>query len=142
MLSRESDMQIRDFTVEDYAAATALWQRCGLHPSASDTPERLAGVARQHPGLFLLAFEGAVLVGSVMGIWDSRRGWINRLAVDPTRRRTGLGRSLLALVEDRLRERGCDKVNLLIETDNAAVADFYAAAGYVRDPLIFMEKFL
>jgi ribosomal protein S18 acetylase RimI-like enzyme len=77
-----------------------------------------------------------------MGIWDGRRGWINRLAVDPARRRSGLGRGLLALVEERLRERGCDKVNLLIEPDNAAVTDFYAAAGYSRDPLIFMEKLL
>ena len=45
-------------------------------------------------------------------------------------------------MEERLRERGCDKVNLLIEPDNAAVTDFYAAAGYSRDPLIFMEKLL
>jgi hypothetical protein len=99
-------MQMRDFTLGDYAAATALWERCGLHPSASDTPARLAGVARHNPGLFVLAFEGD------------------------------------ALVEERLRERCCDKVNLLIEPDNAAVADFYAAAGYTRDPLIFMEKWL
>ena len=135
-------MQIRDFTVDDYAATTALWRRCGLHPSTSDTAGRLTGIAARNPGLFLLAFDDGGLCGTVMGIWDSRRGWINRLAVDPARRHSGLGRHLLALVEDRLRERGCDKVNLLIEPDNAAVAGFYEAAGYVRDPLIFMEKWL
>lgn len=135
-------MQIRDFTAGDYAAVIGLWERCGLHPSASDTPGRLAGVARQHPGLFLLAVEGEGLAGSVMGVWDGRRGWINRLAVDPARRHGGLGRRLLALVEERLRARGCDKVNLLIEPDNAAVVGFYEAAGYASDPLIFMEKFL
>jgi len=135
-------MQFRDFTADDYAAATALWRRCGLHPSASDTVDRLAGVAARNPGLFLLAFEEGVLCGTVMGIWDGRRGWINRLAVAPERRRGGLGRRLLTLVEQRLLEAGCDKVNLLIEPDNAAVAEFYAAAGYASDPLIFMEKWL
>ena len=135
-------MQIRDFTPDDCAAATALWQRCGLHPSRSDTAERLATVSRRNPGLFLVALDGERLAGTVMGSWDGRRGWINRLAVDPACRRDGLGRGLLALVEARLRARGCDKVNLLIEPDNKSVAAFYAAAGYARDPLIFMEKWL
>lgn len=49
---------------------------------------------------------------------------------------------LLALVETRLRQRGGDKVNLLIEPDNDSVAAFYAEAGYARDPLIFMKKWL
>jgi ribosomal protein S18 acetylase RimI-like enzyme len=135
-------MQIRDFTTGDFAAATALWEICGLHPSRSDTAERLADVSRRNPGLFLLAFDDDRLVGTVMALWDGRRGWINRLAVNPARRHSGLGRFLLGLVETRLRERGCDKVNLLIEADNEPVAAFYAAAGYSRDPLIFMEKWL
>lgn len=135
-------MRIRDFTADDCPAALALWQRCGLHPSPSDTAAQLAEVARRNPGLFLLAFEGERLLGTVMGSWDGRRGWINRLAVDPAHRRGGLGGGLLALVEARLRRRGCEKVNLLIEPDNAAAAGFYAAAGYARDPLIFMEKWL
>lgn len=135
-------MQIRAFTPDDFAAATALWQRCGLHPSPSDTAGQLAEVSRRNPGLFLVAFERDRLVGTVMASWDGRRGWINRLAVEPAARRTGLGRGLLALVEARLRQRGCDKVNLLIESDNEPVTAFYAASGYARDPLIFMEKWL
>ena len=135
-------MQIRAFTPDDFAAATALWQRCGLHPSRSDTEGRLAEVSRRNPGLFLVAIAQGRLVGTVMGSWDGRRGWINRLAVDPAARGGGLGRALLALVETRLRARGCDKVNLLIEPDNDSVAAFYAECGYARDPLIFMEKWL
>lgn len=139
---KELGMLIREFTADDFAAATALWERCGLHPSASDTPAGLAEVARYNPGLFLLAFDGERLVGTVLGSWDGRRGWINRLAVDAVRRGAGLGRRLIALAEQRLRERGCVKVNLLIEADNAAAADYYATLGYSRDPLIFMEKWL
>ncbi|CAH2599160.1 GNAT family N-acetyltransferase [Rhodovastum atsumiense] len=135
-------MDIRDYTPADFAAATALWTLCGLHPSASDTPERLAVVARHNPGLFLVAEAEGMLIATVMGCWDGRRGWINRLAVHPDRRGEALGRRMVALVEDRLRARGCDKVNLLVEPDNAAVGAYYAAAGYTCDPLIFMEKWL
>ena len=135
-------MEIRPFTAEDFAAAAELWRCCGLHPSRSDTAARLAEVSRRNPDLFLVAYERDRLVGTIMGSWDGRRGWINRLAVDPADRRGGLGRGLLALVEARLRQRGCDKVNLLIESDNEAVVDFYLASDYTRDPLIFMEKWL
>ena len=135
-------MQIRPFTPDDFAAAVALWQCCGLHPSPTDTADKLAEVSCRNPDLFLVAYAQDRLVGTVMGSWDGRRGWINRLAVDPELRRTGLGSGMLALVETRLRQRGCDKVNLLIESDNEQVVTFYEAAGYARDPLIFMEKWL
>ena len=135
-------MQIRDYTTADFAAATALWTDCGLHPSPTDTPEVLAEVARSNPGLFLLAFEGETLVASVIGTWDGRRGWINRLAVAPGQRGHGLGRRMLELAESRLAERGCRKVNLLVEPDNRGVTRFYAAGGYAEDHLVFMEKWL
>ena len=42
--------------------------------------------------LFVGAFEGERLVGSALGSVDGRaKGWINRVAVDPDRRRRGLG---------------------------------------------------
>lgn len=135
-------MHIRDFAAADFAAAVTLWGSCGLHPSATDTRETLAEVARRNPGLFLLAFEGETLVASVMGCWDGRRGWINRLAVAPSHRGRGLGREMLTLAETRLRERGCRKVNLLVEPDNQGVVAFYAGGGYAEDRLIFMEKWL
>src|SRR3546814_13845060 len=48
----------------------------------------------------------------------------------------------MAEAERRLAAIGCDKVNLLIEPDNAGVERFYRRLGYDRDELIFMEKWL
>ncbi len=45
-------------------------------------------------------------------------------------------------LEHRLQEKGCAKVNLLIEPANASVQAFYQRLGYQRDELIFMEKWL
>ena len=133
---------LRPAVAADLPALRALWDRCGLHPSASDTDARLARLIEFTPGLFLAAERDGDLVGSVMASWDGRRGWINRLAVDPAARGGRLGDRLMAEAERRLAAIGCDKVNLLIEPDNAGVERFYRRLGYGRDELIFMEKWL
>lgn len=135
-------MHLREFTLDDVAAAQALWTECGLHPSRSDTPEGFARKLTRDPDLFLVVEDGGRLVATIVGSWDGRRGWINRLAVAPSHRGRDLARRLVEEVERRLLERGCDRVTLHIEHDNAAVADFYARLGYEPDPLIVMAKWL
>jgi len=133
---------IRPATAADLPALNALWERCGLHPSRSDTDARLSALIDFSGGLFLAAERDGVVVGSVMASWDGRRGWISRLTVDPSARGTRLGDRLMAEAERRLAAIGCDKVNLLIEPDNAGVERLYRRLGYDRDELIFMEKWL
>jgi ribosomal protein S18 acetylase RimI-like enzyme len=133
---------LRSATAADLPALRALWERCGLHPSRSDTDERLGRLIEYAGGLFVVAERCSAVVGSVMASWDGRRGWINRLAVDPSARGLSLGDCLMAEAERRLAAIGCDKVNLLIEPDNAGVERFYDRLGYSRDALIFMEKWL
>ncbi|MCW3475893.1 GNAT family acetyltransferase [Limobrevibacterium gyesilva] len=136
------NVQFRSYAPEDFAPVIALWQTCGLHPSRSDSAERLQHKQQRDPELFLVAEQDGRIVGTIMGSYDGRRGWINKLAVDAGQRGQGLARALIAEVEQRLKAIGCDKVNLLIEADNAAVAGFYARLGYANDALIFMEKWL
>ena len=136
------DITFRPATADDLPALRALWERCGLHPSRSDTDERLARLIEFCGGLFVVADRGGAVVGSVMASWDGRRGWVNRLAVDPSARGAALGDRLMAEAEHRLAAIGCDKVNLLIEPDNAGVRRFYERIGYATDELVFMEKWL
>ena len=137
-------MRLRTFTPQDYDRVVALWTAAGLHLSASDTPAGLTHKLERDPDLFLLVEdeESGTLVGVVMGCYDGRRGWINHLAVADGWRGDGIGRRLVAEVERRLRAKGCEKVNLLIEPANAAIQGFYEHLGYARDDLIFMEKWL
>lgn len=136
------DAALRPYQAADFAAVTALWEAAGLHPSAADTPENLARKQQRDPELFLLAELDGRVVGTVMGSYDGRRGWINKLAVDPALRGQDIGGRLLAEAERRLVALGCPKVNLLIEPDNAGVVRYYERHGYAADPLIFMEKWL
>lgn len=133
---------ITSLSLHDADAVIALWHEAGLHPSRSDSEAAIARALAFQPDLFLAAREEGRVVGTVWGAYDGRRGWIYRLAVASSHRRQGLGQRLMDEVEKRLQALGCDKINLLIERDNIAVADFYGARGYRADDVAFMEKWL
>jgi ribosomal protein S18 acetylase RimI-like enzyme len=133
---------IRQATLADSTALTDLWRQAGLSFVAGHVAGELASVLACHPGLVLVAEDQHGLAASVLGAYDGRRGWVNRLATRPDRRGEGLASCLLATVEERLAALGCRKINLLIEPDNGQAVPFYQRMGYTRDDLIFMEKWL
>ena len=75
-----------------------------------------------------------------MGGYDGHRGWINYLAVDPDYRNNGYGRLIMKEVEQRIRTKGCSKINLQVRTTNKAVIEFYQSLGYSDDHVIGLGK--
>lgn len=135
-------MQIRAFQMTDYDAVITLWRAAGILLSRSDDQAGILHKLERDPDLFLVGIENDALVGAVMGAYDGRRGWVYHLAVHPLHQGFGFGVALLTTLEERLRSKGCQKINLLIEPDNAHVQHFYEKLNYQRDDLIFMEKWL
>jgi ribosomal protein S18 acetylase RimI-like enzyme len=71
------------------------------------------------------------LVGAVIATHDSRKGWINRLAVDPEYRRRGYGSRLVEAAEAHLRAQGLSIIAILIERGNDASFALFQGAGYL-----------
>ncbi len=133
---------VRTATSGDAAALVALWRQCGLTINAPDlVAGELASVSALHPELALVAVSGDSIIGSVLGTWDGRRAWVNRLATRRDWQGRGVATALLDAVEAGVRKLGGHKVNLLIEAENYAVVEYYEARGYAAQDLIFMEKF-
>jgi ribosomal protein S18 acetylase RimI-like enzyme len=133
-------MKIREFADADADEVVALWRRCGLTRPWNDPHKDIARKRAVQPDLFLVAELDGAIVGSVMGGYDGHRGWVYYLAADESRRRSGLGRALMAEVEARLRRLGCAKINLQVRSDNPSVLDFYAKLGFVRDESVSLGK--
>jgi ribosomal protein S18 acetylase RimI-like enzyme len=133
---------IKEFGFEHFEAVTTLWKNAGLHLNSSDSRQALGHILKRDADLFLVAFEGDDLVGAVLGRYDGRRGWINHLAVDQSYRAQGVGSQLMQELERRLQSKGCDKVSLFIEPDNAGVGTFYQQLGYEHRELLLMQKWL
>jgi ribosomal protein S18 acetylase RimI-like enzyme len=136
-------------TADDYDRVRAVWEAAGLHirPSGRDSA---AGFAAQIASgcQFVHGLEDAPdgaaprLAAVVLATTDSRRGWINRLAVHPDYRRRGLGLRLIRACERLLRdELGMHVLSAHIESDNAASLALFEAAGYHRhEEVIYFSK--
>jgi len=136
-------MQIRGLRAEDYDALVALWDRAGLsyRPKGRDARERVLREMAGPCSVFLGVEEDGRLVGAVLGTHDGRKGWINRLAVDPDHRRRGVGRALVDAVIERLERRGIEITTCLIESWNRPSMSFFQAIGFSRhDEIVYFSR--
>jgi len=137
-------MEIRNLTIEDYKEILGLWSKAGLpfKPRGRDSYEAIKAEMNANPDFFLGAFEGGKLVGTVIISSDMRKGWINRLAVDPSYRNRGIAKAMIAKAEEILRRRGIKLFCALIEDYNTASKELFKKCGYVehRDILYFSKR--
>ena len=120
---------VRDIRTVDGEALRALWKATGFR-LLGDDDLGLARMARRNPGLVLVAAEGSRVVGSALGAWDGRRGWIYHVAVAPSHRRQGIATRLIDQVESGLRALGCRKVNVMVRPDSDGGAELWTSRGY------------
>jgi ribosomal protein S18 acetylase RimI-like enzyme len=122
---------IRDFAWDDYDAALALWDRLAMTKPNIDNRDALRACLARNPGLFLVADDGAParLVGTVIGTFDGRRGYLYHVAVDPDWRRRGIGRALVKEALRRLWALGAPKVTLRVHAHNHEAIAFYRMLG-------------
>jgi ribosomal protein S18 acetylase RimI-like enzyme len=136
--------EIRTFRFpEDYDAVCSLWKNAGagIQLRRSDAPEEIIKKFQRDPDLFLLAIADEIIVGTVIGGFDGRRGLIYHLAVDTNYREHGIGSLLMDEVERRLREKGCIKTYLLVTRENESAMRFYEKRGWQRmDTVLIFGK--
>lgn len=120
---------IREMRTADGDVLRALWADAGFG-SLGDDDRSLGRLARRNPGLLLVAADGSRVVGSALGAWDGRRGWIYHVAVAATHRRQGIAKRLVAEVEAGLRALGAPKINVLVRDDSDGGPDLWRALRY------------
>ncbi len=73
-------MQIRTAVPADAASLIKLWTAAGLKFRPEDVPAELGAVLARDPELVLVTEDPHGLTAAVLGTFDGRRGWVNRLA--------------------------------------------------------------
>ncbi len=122
---------MRTVLPEDLEDLSGFWRTIdGIGLGKGDDPESLLRFIRRNPTTcFLIRDEGQV-VGSVLGGFDGRRGYVYHLAVCPEKRRQGLGRMLMDTVCRELEKQGAHKIHLFVLNDNLDVVGFYRRLGW------------
>ena len=124
---------IRAYRPSDGDDLRALWEKTGLESHDDDDATLKRFVAR-NPDLLLVATQKDSVVGSAMGAWDGRRGWIYHIATSADQRRSGVAARLVAEIESRLQRLGATMINAIVRDDNPDAVLFWEAAGYARAP--------
>jgi len=135
-------LKVRTFAIGDYSEVRKLWIASGLEIRAGDELQGVRRMLARDRGLFLVAEDEGEIVGTVMGAWDGRRGWIYHLGVRPDRHRTGVATRLVRELEARMRKMGIPKVNAMIYPWNDASLRFFSSAGYYVEDMKEAQKWL
>lgn len=136
-------LTIRNYDSSDCAQVVELWD--AVFPNSTGHNEPKGAIDRKvasNDGLFFVAADGDVILGTVLAGYDGHRGWLYSVAVAPDRRRDGIGSQLIRHAEQALAQLGCPKLNIQVRADNAAVVAFYESLGFQTEERISMGKLI
>jgi ribosomal protein S18 acetylase RimI-like enzyme len=110
-----------------------LWRAIpGLGVGQGDEVESLKTFMNMNPSTCLVLKINDDLIGTVLGGFDGRRGYLYHLAVHPDHQGRGYGKKLLARVIQELKLLGAAKIHLFSFSDNPKAAQFYEKQGWER----------
>lgn len=119
-------------------AARLLHEFNTFYDDPSPGPEaltaRLADLVGRGETEVLLGGEVAVCVIRYRpSLWSpAEEAYLAELWVDPSARRTGLGRALVRAAVERARARGCDVIDLATTEDDVEARHLYESEGFHR----------
>lgn len=137
------EIKIRPARPEDYESILELWRKCNLTISA-DGRDSQAAFRRQlewYADMYLVATDADRIVGVILGTHDLRKGWINRLAVLPEYRRSGIAARLVLACDRAIRRLGIEIVAALVEPYNHPSLRLFEKLGYRTDvPVTYFRR--
>ena len=138
-------MEIRNKRIDDYDSVYALWLSCpgmGLN-DLDDSREGIKKYLARNPDTCFVVVEQGCIIGSILTGHDGRRGYISHTAVSPAYQRKGIGKQLVEVALNALREQGINKVNLVVFSRNENGNAFWEKMGFARRPdLIYRNRTL
>lgn len=129
-------MEIRNMQLDDYDSVYALWLSCpgmGLN-NLDDSREGITKYLARNPDTCFVAVEDGRIIGSILTGHDGRRGYISHTAVSPSHQRQGIGKQLVEVALDALKQQDINKVNLVVFARNEKGNAFWEKMGFTQRP--------
>jgi len=122
--------------LDDYDSVYALWLSCpgmGLN-NLDDSREGITKYLARNPDTCFVAVEDGRIIGSILTGHDGRRGYISHTAVSPSHQRQGIGKQLVEVALDALKQQDINKVNLVVFARNEKGNAFWEKMGFTQRP--------
>ena len=128
-------MTFRDITIDDYDKLVSFW-KINYFVGEIDDAQRFKLFLEKNPQLSILAEENGDIIGTALGSFDGRRGYIQKLVVDKGFRKQGLGQQLVEKVLEKLKTLGVTYIPISVEKD---LIHFYEQCGFKKTDQIPMN---
>jgi ribosomal protein S18 acetylase RimI-like enzyme len=128
-------MEFREIKIEDYEILIPFWKE-NYFVSEMDNLERFKLFLKKNPGLSFLAEEGGEVLGTALGSFDGRRGYLQKLVVRKDARRKGLGQKLVEKVIEELKKLDVLYIPINVNDD---LVNFYEQCGFKKTDQIPMN---
>ena len=137
------EYEIKPISSDEYDKLMRLWGICGLpcRPKGRDSFANMKKEVERMETVFLGMYDADKMIGSIIGTSDGRKGWINRLAIDPDYRGKGLGGLLIERCETHLYDMGLKIIACLVEEWNTPSLSVFKKAGYdITNEILYCSK--
>lgn len=137
-----SNLAVTPAADADAKDVTALWKACDLTRPWNDPDADFKRALKGPDSSVLIGRDGKTIVASVMVGHDGHRGSVYYVSVHPDQRKKGHGRAIMDAAEKWLRERGIQKLNLMVRAGNTHAQAFYETLDYDEQERIVYAKWL
>lgn len=134
---------IRRMSMADYDAVAEVWNDSGLpvKPRGRDSEENVRRQMEGEGTIYLVAESEGTIVGVLLATHDSRKGWLNRLAVRPEWRGKGVATALVRQAEEELGAVGVRVYSVLVHEENERSRHLFSHLGYKEhDDIVYLSK--
>lgn len=121
-------MQLRTIVLNDYKKLFDFWEK-NYSVSEMDNLEHFETFLNKNSDLSVLIEEDGEIIGTTLGSYDGRRGYLQKVVVSKEYRKHGIGVKLVNEVVKRLRNAGAVYIPISVEKE---LIVFYQRAGFVK----------
>lgn len=121
-------MQIRTTVINDYESLFSFWKE-NYFVSEMDSKEHFILFLEKNPSLSILAEEDGEIIGTALGSYDGRRGYLQKVVTRKEVRKKGIGKQLVEDVIKRLKAAGALYVAISVEEE---LIPFYEKCGFIK----------
>jgi len=126
--------------INDYESLYSLWSKTsgmGIN-EVDDSFMGIEKFLKRNPNTCFVAEQNDIIVGTILGGNDGRRGYIYHTAVELDYRNRGVGRALVENLIESMRYEGIYKIALVVFEKNTEGNKFWEEIGFSkREDLIY-----
>lgn len=129
-------VECRKMTINDYEQAFALWERTpGMNlQSLNNTRVGIKSVIDRNSNFCFVAEEQGIIIATILGATDGRKGYFYHVAVAENYQRQQIGKKLILRVLEEFKLNNIEKVGLFTVKDNIEGQKFWKHLGFKERP--------